>query len=161
MTNNYCLYRHIRLDKNEVFYIGIGNEKRPYSKFSRNRIWKFITEKTNYRVDIILDNLTYQEACKKEIEFINIYGRKDLGLGTLVNLTDGGTGGSGLKHTEETKLKMKGRKSINKNICKWDYLKEEIKKDLENGLSESLLVKKYSITKGGIYRLKNRFKNEF
>jgi hypothetical protein len=149
------------LDKNEVFYIGIGNEKRPYSKFSRNRIWKFITEKTNYRVDIILDNLTYQEACKKEIEFINIYGRKDLGLGTLVNLTDGGTGGSGLKHTEETKLKMKGRKSINKNICKWDYLKEEIKKDLENGLSESLLVKKYSITKGGIYRLKNRFKNEF
>ena len=33
------LYRHIRLDKNEPFYIGIGNIKRAYNKSERNDIW--------------------------------------------------------------------------------------------------------------------------
>jgi hypothetical protein len=159
MESEYCLYRHIRLDKNEVFYIGIGNQKRPYSKFSRNRIWKFITQKSDYRVDIVLENLTYEEACEKEKEFIKLYGRKDLGLGSLVNLTDGGTGGTGLKHTDESKEKMKGRPNINKNISKWNVLEEEIKIDLQNGFSERLLIEKYSITKGGIYRLKKKIKN--
>jgi hypothetical protein len=52
------LYRHIRLDKNEVFYIGIGgfsiNEKknsykRAYTKFKRNKIWNRIIDKTQYK----------------------------------------------------------------------------------------------------------------
>jgi hypothetical protein len=30
MENNIVVYRHVRLDTNEVFYIGIGNETRPY-----------------------------------------------------------------------------------------------------------------------------------
>ena len=84
------VYRHIRLDKNEVFYIGIGNEKRPYTKKSRNKYWHNIVNKTEYRVDILFDDLSWEEACEKETEFIKLYGRKDLGKGTLVNMSDGG-----------------------------------------------------------------------
>lgn len=90
--NTKILYRHIRLDTNEVFYIGIGDIKRANDKTSRSKYWRSITNKTKYRIDIILENLTWDDACKKEIEFIKLYGRKDLGLGTLVNMTDGGEG---------------------------------------------------------------------
>ena len=88
------VYRHIRLDKNEPFYIGIGKDatyKRAYqcSKTKRSEFWHNIASK-GYEVEILMDNLTWEQACEKEIEFISIYGRKDLGQGTLVNLTNGG-----------------------------------------------------------------------
>lgn len=87
------VYRHIRLDKNEVFYIGIGKEeKRAYDKRGRNRWWKNITSISDYETQILFDDLNWEEACEKEKEFITLYGRKDLGLGTLCNMTDGGDG---------------------------------------------------------------------
>ena len=43
---------------------------------------------------------------EKEVEFISLYGRYDLGLGTLCNKTNGGDGCLGLIHTDEAKLKM-------------------------------------------------------
>jgi hypothetical protein len=87
------VYRHIRLDKNEPFYIGIGKtDRRAFSRRGRNSFWKNIVSKTDYKVEILFENLTQEEACEKEKEFIQLYGRKDLGLGTLVNLTNGGEG---------------------------------------------------------------------
>jgi hypothetical protein len=103
------IYRHIRLDKNEPFYIGVGSDKdykRAYNKHKRTNFWKNITNKISYEVEILLDNLTWDEACKKEIEFIKLYGRADLGKGPLVNMTDGGEGQYGRKISEETRLKM-------------------------------------------------------
>ncbi len=103
------LYRHIRLDKNEVFYIGIGsdsNYKRANSIKQRNNHWKYIINNSKYKVDIILDNLTWEEACIKEKEFISIYGRKDLGKGSLVNFTDGGEGAYGRILSIETRNKI-------------------------------------------------------
>lgn len=109
MENNCIVYRHIRLDKNEPFYIGIAsNEKRPYTKINRNIHWHRIVNKTEYRVDILFDDLTWEDANEKEKEFIALYGRKHLGTGTLVNITDGGGGVKGWKNP------MKGKKS---NIC--------------------------------------------
>lgn len=87
------VYRHIRKDKNEPFYIGIGaDEKRAFSLKSRNDYWKKIVMKTEYEIEILFDDLTWEEACEKEKEFIALYGRKDLGNGSLVNMTDGGEG---------------------------------------------------------------------
>jgi hypothetical protein len=109
------LYRHIRLDKNEPFYIGIGSDaqyKRANSNNNRTKYWKNIISKTEYRVDILIDNLTWKEACEKEKEFIAIYKRKGDG-GILCNLTLGGEGVYGLKHSEEAKqlmsIQRKGR----------------------------------------------------
>jgi len=101
------LYRHIRLDKNVPFYIGIGEEdnyQRAYNNKRRTKYWKNIVNKAPYEVEILLDNLTWDEACSKEIEFIALYGRADLNKGSLVNMTDGGDGKKGCKHNEQTKL---------------------------------------------------------
>ncbi len=104
------LYRHIRLDKNQPFYIGIGSDetyKRAYSKHNRNKHWKNITSSINYEVEILLDNLSWSEACKKEQEFILLYGRKDQNKGTLCNYTDGGEGVLGLQLSAESREKMR------------------------------------------------------
>lgn len=106
MVNNIKVYTHTRLDTNAIFYIGIGSEKRPYSKKDRNNWWKNITNKTTYKIDIIHENLSWIEACKIEKELINFYGRKDLGLGELVNMTDGGDGAKGIKSSLETRKKI-------------------------------------------------------
>ena len=50
MDNNWYVYKHIRLDRNEVFYIGIGNKKnygRAYEfVFSkRSEFWKKIYQR--------------------------------------------------------------------------------------------------------------------
>jgi len=107
--NMYCLYRHIREDKNEPFYIGIGKSKRAYSKFGRNSIWKKIAAKSEYKVNIILESENYEFIKQKEIEFIKLYGRKDLGTGTLCNLTDGGEGVLGVIYSDERRRKCATR----------------------------------------------------
>ena len=89
------IYKHTRKDTNEIFYIGIGvvkNYDRAYQKKCRNIHWKRIVNKTEYLIDIIEDNLTWKIACEKEIELILKIGRRDLGSGPLVNLTNGGEG---------------------------------------------------------------------
>lgn len=98
----YYLYKHIRLDTKDVFYIGIGvayNKRtiigmypRAYSKNNRSAYWKNIVNKTQHFVEIAYECFDSEEIKQKEIEFIEFYGRKDLGLGTLVNMTNGGDG---------------------------------------------------------------------
>jgi|SRR6202453_2225043 len=105
------VYRHIRLDQNGPFYIGIGKDnageyKRAHSIYIRNRYWKNITAKTEYEVEIIIDGIEWDEACNKEKEFIQLYGRRDLRKGPLINLTDGGEGFANLLITDEAKRKM-------------------------------------------------------
>ena len=100
------VYLHKRLDKNEVFYIGIGkNIERAYSKHNRNQYWKNIVSKTNYQVEIVASDLSWEDACKMEIELISKYGRNDLKQGTLCNLTSGGDGVSG--HSMESIIKIR------------------------------------------------------
>lgn len=109
--NQYYLYFHINPLLNTVFYVGIGKTyyknnkpKRPYSKRNRNKFWHNIVNKYNYIVDIIETNLTKDEAIIKEQFYIKWFGRRDLGLGTLVNMTDGGDGN--YNPTIETRLKI-------------------------------------------------------
>lgn len=92
VVNNICVYQHRRLDNNEIFYIGIGNLKRPYKKQNRSKFWNNIVNKTEYTVEILFKELSKEEACNIEKYLIKFYGRKDLGLGNLVNMTDGGDG---------------------------------------------------------------------
>lgn len=109
------VYQHIRLDTNEVFYIGIGKTKyRVFDKRSRNKYWHHIVNKAGYSVEILFDGITWEEACQKEKELIEYYGRKDLGLGPLVNMTEGGNGSVGRMVSEESRKRMsniiKGKK---------------------------------------------------
>jgi len=126
------LYRHIRKDTNQVFYIGIGKTKhRAYSKKNRNKYWHNIVNKVEYDIDIIYNELTLEEAFTKEIELIKFYGRADLNQGSLVNMTDGGEGGKGSKLTNKHKLAL-----LNSKLGK-TYSEEHRKR-----ISESKLGKK-------------------
>ena len=103
------IYRHIRSDKNEVFYIGIGSDakhKRALDIHHRSKHWTGIYNKTIIEYEILFDNLTWNDACNKEIELIAFYGREDLGNGSLVNLTDGGEGTLGFQANDEYRKKM-------------------------------------------------------
>jgi hypothetical protein len=118
------VYRHIRLDNGQPFYIGIGKLlSRAYQKNKRTLYWQRIVNFCGYEVEILFDDLTYEQACEKEMEFIKLYGRKDINTGILVNLTDGGEGSIGYKATNETKIKIgqlsKGRTKSPETIEKW------------------------------------------
>jgi hypothetical protein len=122
------LYRHIRLDKNEPFYIGIGSSKaRCYTKQTRNSHWHNIINKSEYRVDIIFDELSLEEAKQKEKEFIALYGKKVNG-GTLVNLTDGGDGCWGYKATDEQLEKRIKRMTENNHFKGKKHTPESLEK---------------------------------
>lgn len=100
------IYRHIRLDKNVPFYIGYGSgnsyrRASDNSKHRRSEFWGRVANKTDISVEIVLDGLSREEAIAKEKELIALYGRINIGTGTLVNLTDGGDGGAGQVFSKE------------------------------------------------------------
>ena len=116
---NHYLYRHIRLDKNVPFYIGVGSKykkfttirseyKRAYDHVGdrRNKIWKDIVAKTSYKVEILIESNNYKLIKQKEVEFVKLYGRIDKGTGTLANLTDGGEGSLGIICSKEKAMKI-------------------------------------------------------
>jgi hypothetical protein len=105
------LYKHIRKDNGDVFYVGIGlnsedNYKRAYDFKNRNRIWYSIIKKTDFSVEILFDGLSSEEIYLKEIELIKFYGRKIDRTGTLCNLTEGGEGFR-KNHLEESRNKIR------------------------------------------------------
>lgn len=117
----HYLYRHIRTDKNEPFYIGVGTcvfykntfyFSRAFEKSNRNNLWKKIVKKTDYVVEIMIISDSYEYIKKKEIEFISLYGRIDLKTGSLTNLTEGGDGCLGLSAESKKRRndKLKNRK---------------------------------------------------
>lgn len=120
MDFKYYLYQHVRLDDNSVFYIGIGTKKEKHAKkpkseysrafakckYSRTKFWHNIVSKTDYRVEILMESDDYEVVKKLEVALVAHYGRKNLGKGNLVNLTDGGDGNSGAIVSKETSEKI-------------------------------------------------------
>jgi hypothetical protein len=107
MKNKFYIYLHIKLDIGEPFYIGKGVGDRAYRKGNRNRFWGNIVNKYGFDVVLLEEDLTEQEAFDREIYWIKRIGRKDLNQGPLVNMTDGGEGGStGRIWSEITRKKM-------------------------------------------------------
>jgi hypothetical protein len=133
------VYRHIRLDKNEPFYIGVGNDtkfKRAKEKCGRTLMWNRIVSKHGYKIDIIMSDIDRCVALEKEIEFIKLYGRRDLGLGTLINMTDGGEDGN-LNHvvSKETREKHRilstGRIPWNKGLSGYTKIGTPVKESVK------------------------------
>jgi hypothetical protein len=108
------IYKHIRLDNGEIFYIGIGNKKRITSQKSRNPFWRNIVKKYGFKFEIIEEVESWVEACEREKFWIKYYGRRNTNEGILVNMTDGGEGTFGRKFNIESKIKIsesnKGKK---------------------------------------------------
>jgi hypothetical protein len=111
------VYIHRRKDIEDpflnVFYVGISkNYRRPTIKYKRNSMWNRIVKKHGYQIEITHQDLCWEEACAIERYLISFYGRHDLGLGNLANMTDGGDGAVNFIRSEEQNKahseKMKG-----------------------------------------------------
>ena len=135
MENNYYVYVYLDpLKPNkyqfgkfsfdyEPFYIGMGKNQRINQHINESKNEKNKTAK-HYKILKILknglepiryklyENITKESAYRLEIYLINLIGRRDLKLGTLTNLRDGGSGSHEI--TEETKNKMRKNQ---KNMC--------------------------------------------
>lgn len=103
-SEKYYLYRHIRLDTGNVFYIGIGTGRRAWKKENRNKHWHNIVNAAGYEVEILMGGLTRDIAIGKEKEFIALYGEM------LCNMTGGGEGFFLGKHSSESRKKMSDAK---------------------------------------------------
>lgn len=98
----YYVYRYVDDVSGIVLYIGKGKNNRckhhqqvAYGKKRTrflNKLRQLNDAGTPATIELIIENLTEQQAFAKEIEFIKLYGRKADETGTLYNLTEGGEG---------------------------------------------------------------------
>ena len=151
-NGKYYLYRHIRLDKDEPFYIGIGKKnkdsiyKRAFTSFHRNIFWKRVVSKHEYIVEIAFESFNKEDALNKEIELINKYGRKDLKLGTLTNLTDGGENGKQSEYSRKIlSEKLKLFYSKNEGYLKGKNLPIEWKNNISKGSKGKVFTDEHKI----------------
>lgn len=115
--SDFYVYVHLRADNMEPFYVGKGSADRAYRKNHRSKWWERTVNKYGYIIKIVDNDLYEHEAFELEEFLIQELGRKDLKLGTLLNLTDGGDGISGYRFTPEQRVNLsnshKGERSHN------------------------------------------------
>ena len=97
--NTFYTYAHCK-PNGSIFYIGKGLEDRAWSKDNRNIHWKRTVDKHGYKVEILANWKTENEAFDHERLLISCF--KDMGI-KLVNMTNGGEGSSGYRWTEKQK----------------------------------------------------------
>jgi hypothetical protein len=100
VMNKYYVYVFLRKDRYTPYYVGKGSRDRDTSLCRTTH-----KPKDRERIVRVKEGLTEEDAFQLERTLIKFWGRKDQG-GILYNLTDGGEGVSGHKHTEETKRKI-------------------------------------------------------
>jgi hypothetical protein len=100
----FYVYEHIRLDTNTVFYVGKGKGRRCFECRRRNPHWKRIVSKAGgFDVRIVVDGIDEEFAFLAEQELI---AKLKLQGVSLANMTDGGEGASGYRHTDGAKAKF-------------------------------------------------------
>jgi hypothetical protein len=106
----FYVYEHIRPDTNQVFYVGKGSGYRLASTKDRNKHWQHIVNKVGFKAIKVVEHENEELVLLAETERIDQLRKLKI---NLVNVTDGGQGISGLKHSQESKRKMsEARKNI-------------------------------------------------
>ena len=144
------IYEEYKFDY-QPFYIGKGTGNRinrsMYDKrtFKSSKI-KTIKDNGGSVIKIKLhDNLFFDESILLEIYLIKLIGRRDMNLGTLVNLTDGGDGRRNSTPTEETKRKISETiKSQNRHDKHTEETIEKLR-ILNTGVSNPMYGKTHSV----------------
>ena len=151
----------------EPFYVGKGKNDRCYKgirdkkkSIKVSRI-KSMLDKGNYPLIVKLyTELSNDESFKLEIETIKKIGRINDNTGPLTNMTDGGTGGLGLRHSPEWKsilskpiIQYKEGVIVNE----FSSIKEAAEKlNLIPQNISSVLNGKYKTTGGFYFQFKNQ-----
>ena len=111
MYLHFYVYAYLRKD-GTPYYIGKGSGQRAY-KHGPTEPTQPPQDKS--RIVMLYEQLSESEAFTIETQLISKYGRKDLGTGILRNLTEGGEGASGYKHSEEVRKNISSMQKGNKN----------------------------------------------
>lgn len=106
------VYTHRKATTGDVFYVGKGTRERAWDKYGRSELWHRVVRKHGLIVTVEIDGLSDADAFKKEIDLISSLRAEGI---RLVNLTDGGEGGS--NPSKETREKM-GRGTRGKKMSK-------------------------------------------
>ena len=128
----FYVYEHIRPDTNAIFYVGKGVRSRLISKHDRNKYWNNVVNKVgSFKAIKIFEHDDEEFVFLVEIERIDQL--KKLGV-SLCNLTNGGEGTFGHKHTEESRKKIGVRhsqesydKALEKRKAQYPFTPEHIK----------------------------------
>lgn len=110
MNFKFYVYGYFRPDKKEFFYIGKGCRGRAYIHFNNSHnsaVTRTIAKlkRNGFEPEVRLLFEGGDLDCKRvEIELIAFHGRKDLGKGYLLNMTDGGDGTVGRVVAEAQRL---------------------------------------------------------
>jgi hypothetical protein len=122
--NEYYVYQ-LRVEGDELpFYVGKGHSDRAYRHLGskevangnlhkQRKIAKARREGKEILVEFIEENLTEAESFAREIFWIAYFGRNDLGIGPLTNMTNGGEGMSGYVFSAETRKKLSAASKAN------------------------------------------------
>ena len=145
---DYYIYFHYRNDTKTPFYVGKGKgyRYRDFSKSKRNNFWKNIANKHGLTSVIAVENLSNTQALELEKMYISYFKSKGI---LLANLTDGGDGCLGYKHTEDSKKRLS--KSLEgKGIDRNKYLFLNKTTSVSEYCTRSELAKKYKLHRSGI-----------
>lgn len=106
IPQDFYVYLHRKATTGEVFYAGKGLVDRAWASKDRSAPWRNTVAKHGYTVEVVQDGLQEWAAFELEVALIALYGRRDLGRGPLVNLTDGGDGPAGQKFSATSRAQM-------------------------------------------------------
>lgn len=133
VARNYVTYEYWNPLTDIVFYVGAGLKRRskwhlyearkyancsdyPGNLHKINTINQILAHGVEPRIEIVYEGQERKPAFDLERMLIAKYERRDLGAGTLTNLTDGGDEGNwGLKMSEATKQTMSDNRQKEKN----------------------------------------------
>lgn len=147
---DFYVYVHRKQSDDQVFYVGKGRLYRATETWGRNKFWKNVANKHGWKVDIIDHGLNEKEAFELEISTISFY--KSMGV-RLCNLTFGGDGPSGYRHSPESRAKMSagmmGRKSWLEGKSLPEYMKQNLREKMTGRKQSSEHAAKSRIVKIG------------
>jgi predicted GIY-YIG superfamily endonuclease len=140
--NDKVVYLHRRKLDNKVFYVGIGNKKRPYDFSNRNNFWNNYVKKYGKPfVEIYKNNLTKEDACKIEIDLIKKYGRRCNGSGHLVNLSIGGE--IGFKGSNDKRVICLKKGVVYNSITEYCQDTKKNQPDISKFLNRDKFIKRF------------------
>lgn len=152
-NKKHYIYCHFTLKDSLPFYVGIGthsnknrNFNRAKSSHGRNIFWKE-KAKNKYLIVICNESDDYDQIKNLEKEFIKLYG-----IENLTNLTEGGEGCKGYKHTHDHILKLKQNYKNGKSPLKNRIVTQqerELKKVIFSGEGNPNYNKKGFLSKNG------------
>lgn len=142
-------YVYTLSDSHGPFYVGKGTGKRMYvhkqlalNSNKRHLLYNKIRQLITIGEDIVYEKIFITdnefEAFEHEIRIISEIGRKDLGMGPLLNLSEGGEGVRGYEFTDEhkSKLSVSLKKSYDDGTCGLHKAHDTIRGSVKGPLSD-------------------------